>query len=305
VDRLVQRGDDVVGVDNFDPFYSPQEKRANLSGALGSGRFELIESDIAEPRRLAAALGSRTFDVVLHMAAKAGVRPSIADPLAYARANVLGTQSVLNVAKDLRVSRFVFASSSSVYGNSSSIPFTETDPVAFPVSPYAATKRAGELLCCSHQHLNGGSMICLRFFTVYGPRQRPDLAIRKFSALIAAGRPIPLFGDGSTERDYTWIDDIAEGVIAAVDRGAQHPQEYQVVNLGGSRATSLRRLVELLGGAFGTEPAIERLPAQPGDVERTWANVAKARELLGYAPRVTIEEGIPRFVDWFRRISTT
>ncbi len=255
VERLLDRGDTVLGLDNFDPFYSPLEKRRNLERALRSPGFELAQVDIADPRALAAALPDRPFDVVVHLAAKAGVRPSIEDPLGYARANVLATQALLAETQRRGIRRFVFASSSSVYGNSGPVPFREDATAVEPISPYAATKRAGELLCYTHQRLYGGSMLCLRFFTVYGPRQRPDLAIRKFATLMTAGKPIPLFGAGTTERDYTWIDDIVNGVVAAIDRGAAHPTEFEIVNLGGNRVTSLSRLVELLSKAFAVEPS--------------------------------------------------
>ena len=301
VERLLARGDSVLGIDNFDPFYSPAEKRANLAPAGASPRFRLAELDLADGAALEAALDAypQPLDAFIHLAAKAGVRPSIADPLGYARANVLGTQALLGEAERRRIGRFVFASSSSVYGNSATVPFNESAAAVDPVSPYAATKRAGELLCAVHQHLYGGSMLCLRFFTVYGPRQRPDLAIRKFATLMTGGKRIQLFGDGSTERDYTWVDDIVDGVVAALDRGAATPEEFEIVNLGGSRATSLGRLVELLSEALGIRPEIERLLPQPGDVDRTWADVAKAQRLLGYRPAVLIEEGIKRFAVWF------
>ncbi len=299
VEHLLARGDRVLGIDNFDPFYSPREKRHNLAGALRNRNFHLCELDLADAPALHAALGNAAFDVIVHLAAKAGVRPSIQDPLGYARANIVATQALLEEAERHKVRRFVFASSSSVYGNSATVPFSEDDTAVEPISPYAATKRAGELLCFTHQRLYGGSMLCLRFFTVYGPRQRPDLAIRKFATLMTSGRPIQLFGDGNTQRDYTWIDDIVSGVLGAIDRSAAVPEEYQVVNLGGSRVTSLARLVALLSEAFEIEPTIERLPPQPGDVERTWASVAKAERLFGYRPTTPIEEGIPRFAAWF------
>lgn len=302
VERLLARGDSVLGMDNFDPFYSPQEKRANLAHAAASPRFRLAEVDLADGAALQAALDGHphALDAFIHLAAKAGVRPSIADPVAYARANVLGTQVLLNEAQRRGIRRIVFASSSSVYGNIAPVPFSESAPAVQPVSPYAATKRAGELLCVAHQHLHGGSILCLRFFTVYGPRQRPDLAIRKFATLMTAGKAIPLFGDGSTERDYTWIDDIVDGVLAALDRSARAPREFEIVNLGGNRTTDLRRLVHLLSEALGVRAEIEQLPAQAGDVVRTWADIAKAERLLGYRPSVSIEEGIPKFIAWFR-----
>jgi UDP-glucuronate 4-epimerase len=302
VERLLERGDSVLGIDNFDPFYSPVEKRANLARAAASPRFRLAEVDLADGTALRTALDGNgpPLDAIIHLAAKAGVRPSIADPAGYARSNVLGTQELLSEARRRAIQRIVFASSSSVYGNNATVPFNENAAAVDPVSPYAATKRAGELLCNAHRHLHGGSVLCLRLFTVYGPRQRPDLAIRKFATLMTAGKPIPLFGDGSSERDYTWIDDIVDGVVAALDRSARMPREFEIVNLGGNRATSLRRLVQLLSDALGVRPEIEQLPSQPGDVERTWADILKAERLLGYRPAVPIEEGIPKFVAWFK-----
>lgn len=308
VEHLLARGDRVIGVDNFDPFYSPDEKRRNLSGALEHPGFRLVEADCADLPALEAAIDAATadspatpgFDTVVHLAAKAGVRPSIADPLGYARANLTGTQAMLELARRRGVSRFIFASSSSVYGNNPKVPFSEDDAVEHPISPYAATKRAGELLCHTYHHLFGMSIISLRFFTVYGPRQRPDLAIRKFSELILRGEPIPFYGDGTTERDYTWIDDIIQGVLGAIDRTARVPNDFQIVNLGESQTTTLTRLVELIGNALGVEPRLERLPMQPGDVRRTFADVARARELLGYRPTTPVEVGIPRFVEWLK-----
>jgi UDP-glucuronate 4-epimerase len=304
VERLLERGDSVLGIDNFDPFYSPEEKRANLERATASPRFRLAEVDVAEGAALGATLDAHPYplDALVHLAAKAGVRPSIADPVGYVRANILGTQTLLGEAQRRGIRRIVFGSSSSVYGNSATVPFSESAAAVQPVSPYAATKRAGELLCVAHHHLYGGSVLCLRFFTVYGPRQRPDLAIRKFATLMTAGKPIPLFGEGGTERDYTWIDDIVNGVVAALDRSARMPREFEIVNLGGNRATSLLRLVQLLSDALGVRPTVERLPPQPGDVDRTWADISKAHQLLGYRPAVAIEEGIQRFAAWFKAV---
>jgi UDP-glucuronate 4-epimerase len=250
---------------------------------------------------LSAVLGGRPVDAIAHLAAKAGVRPSILDPVGYVRTNVLGTQAILAEAQARGIRRIVFASSSSVYGNASTVPFREDASATEPISPYAATKRAGELLCHTHQLLHRGSVLCLRFFTVYGPRQRPDLAIRKFSSLISAGRPIPMFGNGSMERDYTWIDDILDGVVAALDRSKQISDEFEIVNVGGSRTTSLSRLVELLGEALGRTPVIEHLPLQPGDVVRTCADISKARRLLAYRPATRIEDGIQKFAAWFKQ----
>lgn len=297
-ERLLAHGARVVGVDNFDPFYSPEEKRRNLAGALEHRDFRLVEADCAEPHVLDAALGAEDFDAIVHLAAKAGVRPSIQDPLGYTRANVIATQRLLELAKERGIGRFVFGSSSSVYGNNEKVPFAEDDPVDRPISPYAATKRAGELICRTYHHLYGIGLLSLRFFTVYGPRQRPDLAIRKFGTLMLRGESIPMFGDGTSERDYTWIDDILDGVTAAIDRTRAVSGEFEIVNLGESRTTTLRRLIELIGEALDIEPRIDRLPAQPGDVRRTYADVSKARRLLGYEPSTPVEEGIPRFAAW-------
>ncbi|HEX6750538.1 MAG TPA: NAD-dependent epimerase/dehydratase family protein [Longimicrobium sp.] len=300
-ERLVARGHEVVTVDNFDPFYDPAIKQRNLADLLESGRFRLVVADICDLPAVEEGVGDDAIDVIVHLAAKAGVRPSLEHPRAYVRANVDGTAAMLELARRRGIRPFVFGSSSSVYGESASVPFSESDPAAHPISPYAATKRAAELVCHTYAHLYGLSVIALRFFTVYGPRQRPDLAIHKFARLMSEGRPVPFFGDGSTERDYTYVDDIVQGVEAAVDWArAARPGEFEVVNLGESRTTTLARLVELIAGALGVEPELDRQPAQPGDVPRTFANVDKARLLLGYDPRTPVEDGIPRFIEWFR-----
>lgn len=302
-ERLLARGDDVVGLDNFDPFYPAEEKRRNLETALTDPRFQLVEADCADLAALEHALNGQRFDAVVHLAAKAGVRPSIQDPVGYAHANLLGTQALLEFTRRQEIPRFVFGSSSSVYGNNAKVPFAEDDPVDHPISPYAATKRAGELLCQTHHHLHGTGIISLRFFTVYGPRQRPDLAIRKFSTLMLKGEPIPVFGDGSTERDYTWIEDIVQGVLAGIDRTRTVEGQFEIVNLGESQTTSLSRLIELISEALDVKPRLERRPAQPGDVVRTFADVSKARRLLNYQPSTPVEEGIPRFIEWLRKRS--
>ncbi|MBI4503308.1 MAG: NAD-dependent epimerase/dehydratase family protein [Gemmatimonadetes bacterium] len=296
VDRLLARGDEVVGLDNFDPYYSAEEKKRNLWNALSSEHFRLVEADVADPSALTTALLPYFFDAVVHLAAKVGIRTSFDDPLGFSHTNVLGTHAVLELARAKGARTFIFGSSSSVYGDAAPVPFLESEPAPEPISPYAATKRAGELLCEAHQRIHGGSVLCLRFFSVYGPRQRPDLAIRKFSTLIAAGQPVVVFGDGTTERDYTWIGDIVNGVLAAVDRGARGKEEFQIINLGAGRATKLLRLVELIGEALGRTPDIVKLPPQRGDVGRTLADLAKARRLLSYEPMVSIELGIPRMI---------
>jgi UDP-glucuronate 4-epimerase len=235
---------------------------------------------------------------VVHLAARAGVRPSLAEPALYNETNVAGTLNLLELAQKYEVRQFVFGSSSSVYGINAKVPFGEEDPIRQPISPYAVTKAAGELLCHTYSHLYGIRCVCLRFFTVYGARQRPDLAIHKFAKLIDAGRPIPVFGDGTTRRDYTYIDDIIAGVRAAVDYDAS---AYEVFNLGESRTVELRELIALLEKELGREAVIDRQPTQPGDVPQTFADISKARRLLGYDPRTPIEEGIRRFVAWFRQ----
>jgi UDP-glucuronate 4-epimerase len=301
VERIVGRGDTAIVVDAFTPFYDPAIKRRNLAASLGSGRVTLIEEDICELDRLESALGDTRVDAIVHLAARAGVRPSLEHPLDYVRTNVEGTQSMLELARKRNVRPFVFGSSSSVYGDSTPVPFSEKAVAAQPISPYAATKRAAELACHAHAHLYGLSVICLRLFTVYGPRQRPDLAIHKFAKLMTRNEAIPFFGDGSTERDYTYIDDIVTGIVAALDWGlAAPPGAFEIVNLGESMTTPLSRLVELLASELDVTPTLRRMPAQPGDVQRTFADVQHARELLGYDPHTTMEDGIRRFVDWFR-----
>ncbi|HEX8276386.1 MAG TPA: NAD-dependent epimerase/dehydratase family protein [Longimicrobiaceae bacterium] len=299
-ERLVERGDDVVAVDSFDPFYDPAVKRRNLAALEGSARFRLVEADVCRPEALDAALGEEAFDVVVHLAARAGVRPSLERPLDYVRTNVEGTAAMLELARRRGTGAFVLGSSSSVYGDAAHVPFSESDPVGRPISPYAASKRAAELLGHTYAHLYGTSVLCLRFFTVYGPRQRPDLAIHKFARLMLDGGEVPVYGDGTTERDYTYVDDIVQGVEGGIRWALAHPGAFETVNLGESRTVSLAELLELLAAEMGVEPRIRRLPAQPGDVVRTFANVDKARSLLGYDPRVPVEEGIRRFVRWLR-----
>lgn len=295
-ERLLARGDSVVGLDNFNDFYDPALKRRNLAPSLAHPDFALVEGDLVDPAALARAFEVQRPDRVVHLAAWAGVRPSIDRPLLYQQVNVEGTTRVLEACRAHGVDRLVFASSSSVYGDRAEVPFRETDNVDHPVSPYAATKKAGELMCYTWHHLFGLHTHCLRFFTVYGPRQRPEMAIHKFARLMVAGRPVPMFGDGSTSRDYTYIDDIVDGVLASLDRC----EGYRVYNLGESKTTRLDELIALIGAALGIEPRIERQPLQPGDVTRTFADVGRARAELGYDPQVSMPEGIARFVAWFR-----
>lgn len=301
VEALLGRGYDVLGLDNFDPFYDEAIKLANLAVALGSPGFRLARVDIRDARALGAALDGFRPDVVLHLAARAGVRPSILDPALYAEVNVLGTANLLEAARRAGVQRLVVASSSSVYGNADRVPFREDDPAVRPQSPYAATKRACELLCETHVSLYPSSrIISLRLFTVYGPRQRPDLAIHKFTRLISEGRPIPFFGDGTYSRDYTYVTDTLQGILGAIDRTSASAPGHEIYNLGEAATTTLNELVELIERALGRRAERERFPAQPGDVVRTFADISKACDALGYTPSVPIADGIPLFVEWYR-----
>lgn len=297
VDRLLGHGHSVTVFDNFDPFYERARKQANLTEAGKSSRFHLAELDITDPKAVALAWGSFEPDVVIHLAARAGVRPSIEDPLGYAKTNIEGTLCLLEQARTQPGLRFIFGSSSSIYGERSDGPFRETDNVDHPVSPYAATKKAGELLCHTYHHLYGLAVTCLRFFTVYGPRNRPDLAVAKFTRLIDHDEPVPMFGDGTTRRDYTFIDDIVTGIVRAVERC----RGYALYNLGNSAPVPLSQLVELIAGALGKTPRIQHLPMQAGDVRQTFADIERARRELDYAPATPIAEGIRRYVEWYRR----
>jgi UDP-glucuronate 4-epimerase len=296
VEGLAERGDDVVCLDNFNDYYAPDLKRRNIQGALATGRVTLLEGDIRDAELCRSAVADNDVTALIHLAARAGVRPSIEEPALYEEVNGLGTVNLLEVAREAGVEKFVFGSSSSVYGVNSKIPFSEDDPVTQPISPYAATKRAGELMCHVYHHLYDLPVVCLRFFTVYGPRQRPDLAIHKFARLIEAGEPIPMYGDGTSRRDYTYVSDIVDGVLAALDR----PLEFEIINLGNSDPIELGELIRIIEEAMGKEARIEQLPEQPGDVPVTYADVSKARRLLGYDPQFPIRQGIERFVQWFR-----
>ena len=295
-EKLLARGDRVVGFDNFNTYYDPAIKRGNIAGPLAHGAFSLYESDICDADAVDHVFARERPDVVVHLAARAGVRPSIQDPNLYHRVNVIGGQHILDACRAHPVSHLVFASSSSVYGGSTETPFREDNPVMRPVSPYAATKRMNELQAHVYSHLYGLHVSMLRFFTVYGPRQRPDMAIHKFTRRILDGEPVPMFGEGDTRRDYTYIDDCIDGVVRAVD----HRFRYEIFNLGENHTTALHELIALVERHTGRSAKIERLPAQPGDVEITYADIRHAQALLGYAPRVGMDEGIARFVAWCR-----
>lgn len=303
VDNLLENTDaNVWIVDNFNDFYSPAVKLSNLGKNHANPRLKIYETDICDQIGLREVFSAGEFDAIVHLAAYAGVRPSLLNPKLYTQVNVNGTLNLLELANEFDVKQFVFGSSSSVYGINRKIPFSEEDKIQQPISPYAATKAAGELLCHTFSHLYDIRTICLRFFTVYGARQRPDLAIHKFSKLICDEKPIPVFGDGTTRRDYTYVDDIIQGVCAAID---YDKTDYEVFNLGESQTIELTNLIELLEKSLGKKAIINRQPMQPGDVPLTYADISKARNLLGYNPRTKIEDGIPKFVRWFLETGKT
>lgn len=305
-EALVRRGDRVVGLDNFDPFYSAEIKTRNIGGvertaAACAGSFTLVRADICDRAAVEGVFGRCGVRGVIHLAARAGVRPSIADPAGYARVNVEGTAVVLESAQRAACGRFVLASSSSVYGNNAKVPFGETDDASGPISPYAATKRACELMAHAFHHLYGVPTACLRFFTAYGPRQRPDLAIARFIDLIDRQQPGEMFGDGSAGRDFTYIDDIVSGVLAAYDRIDGFG--WRTWNLGGSSPVTVRELVEVIARVVGKPSTIVPGEPRPGDVERTFADLSRSRDELGYEPSTTLEEGVANQWDWWRSVS--
>jgi UDP-glucuronate 4-epimerase len=300
VDNLLERGSEVVAIDSFDPFYDPRVKRDNIAAARRNPSFRLIEADIRDTETLDASLGDVPYHAFIHLAAAVGVRPSIVDPGRYVKMNVEGTAAALALAERKRVGLFLFGSSSSVYGDSASVPFVESDPAVSPISPYAATKRAGELLCHSAHHLSGLSVMCLRFFTVYGPRQRPDLAIHKFVSMIEKQEPLTIYGDGQTRRDYTHVTDIVAGICSALEYAAAGKQ-FEIVNLGGGQPVTVTELVALLEKLLGKKAALQWLPAQDGDVRQTFASTEKASRLLRFKPTVGLEDGLRAFLEWYRR----
>lgn len=295
VDRLLSEGRSVVGLDNFDPFYSEEIKQGNLASAHNNKAFELVRGDIRDAKAVDAVFtGARRFDAVVHLAALAGVRPSLERPVLYADVNVNGTAVLLDAAVRNGNSNFVFASSSSVYGERSDGPFKETDRVDHPISPYAATKKSCELLAHAFHHAHGIPVSCVRFFTAYGPRQRPDLAVRKFAELMRKGEPIPVFGDGSSQRDFTYIDDVVDGIVRAADCAVP----WGIFNFGGGRTVTVNEMIECLSKSLGVEARVDRQPMQIGDVSKTWADIAQARDILGYDPQTPFEQGIEKFVAW-------
>lgn len=298
-ERLLTLGHTVVALDNFNDYYNPNLKWRNIERLRQRAGFTLAEADILDRPRLQELFGAQRFDAILHLAARAGVRPSILQPLLYEQVNIQGTMNLLELAREHKIDRFIFGSTSSVYGENLKVPFSEADPVDHPISPYAATKKACELICFTYHHLYHLKITCLRFFTVYGPRQRPDMAIHKFTQLIAAGQKVPMFGDGTTRRDYTYISDIIDGVCLALE----HCTSYHLYNLGESQTIELRRLIDLIAANLNKEARIERLPIQPGDVPITYADITRAQRELGYQPRVNVEEGVRQFVEWFKEVN--
>jgi UDP-glucuronate 4-epimerase len=296
VDRLLATSSQVVAIDNFDPFYSAAIKLENIAGHLRHPDYRFCEIDLRNQDSLRTLLSNEKFDAILHLGAKAGVRPSLNNPYEYQDVNIGGTLNLLELAREFGIGRFIFASSSSIYGPSATPPFREDSPL-LPISPYAATKAAGELLCHTYSHLYDLQVVCLRFFTVYGARQRPDLAIHKFARLIRDGQPIQVYGDGKAQRDFTFIDDILQGILAALDYDLT---PFEVINLGESRTISVNRMIELLEEALGKRAIVEHHPPQAGDMPLTHANIDKAIRLLNYNPTTPIEVGIRNFVEWFQ-----
>jgi UDP-glucuronate 4-epimerase len=296
VEALMAGGREVVALDNFDDFYHPEVKRRNLEALAGRPGFTVVEGDIRDESFVENLFSTHPIGVVVHLAARAGVRPSMQEPALYCDVNVRGTAVLLEACRRHGIGKFIFGSSSSVYGNNSKVPFAEKDGADDPISPYAATKRAGELLCATYHALYHLNVFALRFFTVYGPRQRPEMAIQKFTRLIDRGLPLQRFGDGSTRRDYTFIADIINGVLRAIER----VQGFEIINLGGSQSTRLDELIGLLEKHLEQKAVVEGVEGQPGEVVATWADIDKARRLLGYEPGVSLDEGLARFVEWYR-----
>ena len=295
-ERLVKEGSEIICVDNFNDFYDPLIKRRNIEGLQKKANFKLYELDILDFPKLQAVFEQNDIDVIIHLAARAGVRPSIKEPLLYQEVNVRGTLNLLELARRFNVPKFVFASSSSVYGNNKKVPFSEQDNVDNPVSPYAATKKAGELLAYTYHHLYDISISCIRFFTVYGPRQRPDMAIHKFTKLIDQGKKVPIFGDGNSQRDYTYISDIIDGLCSAIE----YCQGYEIYNLGDSRTVELKEVIQHIENLLNKKARLDFKPFQAGDVWITYADISKAKAQLKYQPKIMFEKGMQNFIDWYK-----
>ena len=296
-ERLIKTDNEVLCLDNFNDYYDPKIKQSNINDIISHSRFQMIKGDILDWELLENIFKKHHFDCIVHLAARAGVRPSIQNPRLYQKVNIEGTLNLLEFSRRYKIPKFILASSSSVYGNNKKVPFSEKDPVDNPISPYAATKKACELLAYTYSSLYSLSVSCLRFFTVYGPRQRPDMAIHKFTNRIAQGKEVPMYGDGSSRRDYTFITDIMDGIMCAI----QKCNGYHIYNLGESQTIALNRLITLIENALDKKAKIKQLPEQPGDVRITYADISSAMKDLAYHPRITIEEGIIRFVQWYKK----
>ncbi len=290
----------IIGIDNFCDYYSPETKNSNISKLTSLDNFKLYKIDIRSMSEVEKCFEIESIDLVVHLAAMAGVRPSIVDPVLYTEVNINGTVNLLEACKKNNIKKFIFASSSSVYGNNKTVPFSEDDIVDFPISPYASTKKAGELICHTYHHLEEMSIACLRFFTVYGPRQRPDLAIHKFMNKIINNEPIQVFGDGTTKRDYTYIDDIIEGITKSINYVGSNKFVYEIFNLGESQTISLSEMIDTIEEVIGKKAIKEIMPMQAGDVEQTYANISRSKRLLGYNPSMNFKEGIERFYNWYK-----
>lgn len=299
-DKLLNEGNKVIVVDNFCDFYNPEIKENNVKHNLSNPNYKLYRADIRDRNELAKVFNENKIDVVIHLAAMAGVRPSIDNPIYYQEVNCVGTQNILEEMKLHNIKKLVMASSSSVYGNCKEVPFKENMIVDFAISPYAATKKANEVMTHVYHKLFDFNVIMLRFFTVFGPRQRPDLAINKFTRLMLNNEPIPMFGDGTTSRDYTYIDDIVDGIIKSCNYVENNKDVYEILNVGNSSPVSLKEMINTIADVLGKTPNIQELPMQPGDVERTFADISKAKKLIGYNPKTSFKEGIESFIDWYK-----
>ena len=299
--KLLNKGNQVIAIDNFNAYYDPIQKEENVREFLENENYQLYRIDIRNRDEIRKVFDENKIDVIVHLAAMAGVRPSIEDPILYQEVNGLGTQIILEESKLHQISHLVLASSSSVYGNCKEVPFREDMIVDYAISPYAATKKANEVMAHVYHSLNDMNIIMLRFFTVYGPKQRPDLAINKFTRLMLEGKEIPMYGDGSTSRDYTYIDDIVDGIMRACDYVMTNKHVYEIINIGSSHPVSLKEMIDTIGETLNVVPKIQELPMQPGDVDRTYADISKAKQLLGYEPHTTFKDGIKKFIKWYRR----
>ena len=299
-ERLLNENNKVLCIDNFCDYYNPKLKEKNVEEFVKNKNYSLYRIDIRNRNDVKNVFDENKIDVIVHLAAMAGVRPSIENPLLYQEVNGIGTQNILEEAKLHNVKSLVMASSSSVYGNCKEVPFKEDMIVDYAISPYAATKKANEVMAHVYHKLNDMNIIMLRFFTVYGPKQRPDLAINKFTRLMLEGKRIPMYGDGTTSRDYTYVDDIVDGICKSCDYVINNDNIYEIINLGSNSPVSLKEMINTIGEVLNVEPKIEVLPMQPGDVDRTYADISKAKKLLGYSPKFTFKEGIQKFIDWYK-----